>query len=195
MGMFDSIKVKRKLPLNSELKKLGIDWNKITFQTKDLENSLGNYFIDKRGFLLEEVVEGDWIPVPEDQRDVPWHVADFEEKKRYNKKVDFHGVLKFYATEELNDEEDFWVDFAAYFIYGKLDKMELLKFEKVESHKHSLEEWQKIHEEKNKKICNRIKNVLRKLGWEKFWDFVARSLYKLSRFIHKIQYYIMRYVA
>jgi hypothetical protein len=193
--MFDSIKIKRKLPLSKELKNLNIDWNKVNFQTKDLENYMGHYFIDRRGYLFEEVVEGDWIPVPEDQRDVPWHVAEFEEKKRYNKKIDFHGVLKFYAYEELNDKEDFWVDFAAYFIYGKLDKIELLEFKKTESNKFSVEEWQKEYNEEQKKLCNRIKKVLRKIGWGKFWNFVAKLLYKFSGFIQKIQYYITRYVA
>jgi hypothetical protein len=195
MGMFDSIKIKRKLPLSKELKDLNINWDKVSFQTKALENYMGHYFIDKRGYLFEEVVEGDWIPVPEDQRDVPWHVADFEEKKRYNKKIDFHGVLKFYAYEELNDKEDFWVDFAAYFIYGKLDKIELLEFKRTESNKFSIEEWQKEHNEEQKKLWNRIKKVLRKIGWEKFWNIVAKLLYKFSGFIQKIQYYITRYVA
>lgn len=193
--MFDNIKVKRKLPLNEELKKLNIDWSKIVFQTKDLENYLGHYFIDRRGFLLEEIVEGDWIPVPEDQRDVPWHVADFEEKKRYNKKVDFHGVLNFYASEELNDKEDFWVDFAAYFVYGKLDKIELKKFEKMESHKISLKEWQDIHNEEQKKLINRVKNLLRKIGWGKFWNFIAKTLNKTSQLIEKVRWFIIRNVA
>ena len=35
MGMFDTIFVKKKLPLTKELKVLDVNWEEVDFQTKD----------------------------------------------------------------------------------------------------------------------------------------------------------------
>jgi hypothetical protein len=43
MGMFDSLTVKKKLPLTKELKALNVNWSEEVFQTKDLENVLDHY--------------------------------------------------------------------------------------------------------------------------------------------------------
>jgi hypothetical protein len=62
MGMFDSIRIKKELPLPEELKPLNIDWTEQEFQTKDLENCLLNYWISENGELFDHVVEREYIP-------------------------------------------------------------------------------------------------------------------------------------
>ncbi len=60
--MFDSIRIKKELPLPEELKPLNIDWTEQEFQTKDLENCLLNYWISENGELFDHVVEREYIP-------------------------------------------------------------------------------------------------------------------------------------
>jgi hypothetical protein len=153
MGMFDSVICKYKLPLNEELEKLDVDWAGADFQTKSLDCSMSLYILQEDGTLLEEVVEREYIPFTEEelkQREkegkktwVTW--KDVVVKSKELKPLDFHGVLNFYTSVRLEDlDAEGWIEFNAYFIYGKLDKIVL-----VEPYKMS--ELRKKYEEQNKK--------------------------------------------
>lgn len=192
MGMFDNIICKKELPLTEELLKLNIDWTDRDFQTKDLDCSLACYYINKDGILEEEIVERDHVPYTEEERKSknikPWNIyKEVIEKNRYMKPVSHHGVINFYDSIEINKEQDLWIEFKAYFIYGKLDKIELFKSEIKESHSNSCAQWQKKQEQEKKRPLNRLRNILRYVGWKKFWNGIAKSCYSSQEILRKLQ--------
>jgi hypothetical protein len=195
MGMFDSIKVKAKLPLNDELKSYNLNWEEIEFQTKDLENCLLEYILDENGFLFEEVIEREYVEYSKEERKKDkniktWNLfKEVKEISRTTKKLDYHGVLNFYCYEKINDKEQICVDFEAFFIYGKIDKILLKSFEKhpVKSY----DDWIEKQKLEDKKLVNRIKKAIR---WKFFWIKVANVLSRISGFFSKIQSFIFRYV-
>ena len=191
--MFDEIICKKELPLTEELKNLPIKWNEETFQTKDLDNCLLQYIISEDGELLEEIVEREYIYYTEEeekQKRNKWDLyKDVVEKNRYTKKIEFHGKLTFYEMVEFSDTEDIWVDFNAYFSYGKLDKLELAKTEKLESRKIRMD---KFWEEEKKKTNSFLYKLKKYLGWFWFWNKVSKICYKISKMFSDIQTFINR---
>jgi len=184
--MFDYFKVKKEIPIPEELKPLNIDWKNIEFQTKDLENCLLEYFIGEDDYLYEIDIEREYIPFTEEEKNNKenknWNLwKDVVEKSRTNVKVDFHGKIRFYTYETLNENEDFSIDYEAYFIYGRLDKIEIKSFEKFPSRKKDQEAFLKELEKKENTVSKKIKKVLRKFGWACFWRKVA----DLNRFTAK----------
>ena len=127
--MFDSIKCLYPLPLTHEyLKDFKIDWANTTFQTKNLDNSLSLYYIDKEGLLFEEVIEHEYVPYSEEEMKTikPWNMyKDVIEKNKYTKQINYHGIINFYDILDYSKEENLWVEFNAYFVYGKVDKIDL----------------------------------------------------------------------
>lgn len=193
--MHDSVKCEKRLPLNKELRSLKIKWNKVEFQTKDLDNCLNNYVITKDGDLIEEVVEYEYTYYTEEEKKSkdfkPWNIIkDQKILKQYTKKVDYHGKITFYDILKFSDTEDIWVDFEAYFSYGKLDKISLLKAEKHESRSIRNDEFWKEQE----KIKNSFSYKLKKrTGWFWFWNKVSIVCYKISRLFSSIQYFIIKH--
>ena len=193
MGMYDTIKCKKKLPLTAELKALDVKWDELNFQTKDLDNCLCDYTITKRGDLLEELVKYEYTYYTKEEQEkqkYPWKVIkDQKIIEQETKKVDFHGKITFYETLDLNDQESMWVDFTAYFIYGKLDKIELSKVEKYENRKTKMDEFWKKHEAEQNSIKYKIKKYS---GWLWFWKKVGIICYKISSFFASINHFIIR---
>jgi len=192
MGMFDNVICKKELPLTEELLKLNIDWTDRDFQTKDLDCSLACYYINENDTLEEEVVERDYVLYTEEERKSenikPWNIyKNVIEKNRYMKPVSHHGVINFYDSISINTEQDLWIEFKAYFIYGKLDKIELLNSEIKESHSNSYLQWQKKREQEEKRPLNRLRNILRYVGWRKFWNNIAKSCYSAQQILSKLQ--------
>ena len=194
MGMFSYIKCKKELPLTEELKGLSVKWNELQYQTKDLDNCLETYIISEDGELLEEVIEYEYTYYTEEEKKQkdhkPWNIVkDQKVVKQETKKVDFHGKIVFYETLDLNDEESIWVDFDAYFVYGKLDKLELAKVEKYENHKIKMDEYWKTYESKQNSFSYKLKKYS---GWFWLWKKIEKICYSLSRFFDTIRYYIIR---
>ena len=197
--MFDSIYCFKKLPLNKELKNLKIKWNEVEFQTKDLENCLINYEITKNGYLVELVKKYEYIPFTEEElksRDhKAWNIyKDVKEISCKKEKVNYHGVINFYSCEEFTDQEDVWIEFQAYFIYGKLDKIELKEFKKSKARSISTTEWIEKYEQEQKKTWSKIKSFLRKFGWMTFWRKISNFLYLISRLFSNLQSFILRHI-
>jgi len=194
MGMFSYIKCKRELPLTDELKNLSVKWDETQFQTKDLDNCLETYIISEDGELLEEVIEYEYTYYTEEEKKhkdhKPWNIVkDQKVVKQETKKVDFHGKIVFYETLDLNDEESIWVDFDAYFVYGKLDKLELAKVEKYENHKIKMDEYWKTYESKQNSFSYKLKKYS---GWFWLWKKIEKGCYSMSRFFDTIRYSIIR---
>jgi hypothetical protein len=194
MGMFSYIKCKKELPLTDDLKGLSVKWNETQFQTKDLDNCLETYIISDDGELLEEVIEYDYTYYTEEEKKQkdhkPWNIVkDQKIIKQETKKADFHGKITFYETLDLNEQESIWVDFEAYFVYGKLDKLELAKVEKYENRKIKMDEYWKTYESKQNKLSYKLKKYS---GWFWLWKKIEKCCYSMSRFFDIIRYFIIR---
>ena len=194
MGMFSYIKCKKELPLTDELKNLSVKWDELQYQTKDLDNCLETYIISEDGELLEEVIEYEFTYYTEEEKKQKDHkawniVKDQKIVKQETKKVDFHGKITFYETLDFSDEEDIWVDFDAYFVYGKLDKLELAKVEKYKNRKREADEYWKNYENKKNSFSYKLKKYF---GWFWLWKKIEKFCYSMSRFFDTIRYFIIR---
>lgn len=194
MGLYDCLHCRKELPLNEELKTLSIKWDEIEFQTKDLDNCLGEYTITEDGRLLETIVERDYIPyTPEERKEKkisPWDLwKDVIEKSREEVPVNHHGKIRFYCYEDFSEEEDFSADFDAYFVYGKLDKIELASFEKFRSRHYDLEQWAENYKKEQKHPWTIFKKYS---GWNWAWRKIDRGLYKISNVCDTLRRFIIR---
>ena len=119
----------------------------------------------------------------------PWDLyKDIIIKNEYDKEVNHHGIVNFYTSVEITDTEDAWVEFKAFFVYGKLDKIELLQYEKQPSRAIYNREWEEKRKLEAKKLWNRMKKILRYIGWRWFWNKMSRYSYKMSNIFSKIQW-------
>jgi len=184
MGMFDSLTVKKKLPLTKELKALNVKWDEEVFQTKDLDNYMDNYEITKSGKLKHLWQKREWKE--DDSSFLKGYLGVVEEEW---KDVDFHGTINFYTTHCTNDTkhwdyfddvdqlsfddielipgDDWWFEFEASFTKGKLDEIKLIKAEKrpVKERIYSNKVWAIKRAEESKKLSRRIVSFLRKFSW------------------------------
>jgi len=194
MGMFDNITVKRELPLTDELKQLSVDWKNVVFQTKDLDNCLNDYIITEEGRLTAEHVEWEYVYYTEEERKrkeiKPWDlVKESIEKSRRTETLDFHGKVTFYTHETLSEGEDVWVDFEAYFIYGKLDKMLLAKVEKFPSSRLQNDKWFKQMEAEKNSLLYKTKKYL---GWYWLWTTATKSISSVIRVLQDVNTFIYK---
>ena len=197
--MFDYIKCKYTLPLSKELSELKVDWKDVSFQTKDLENCLLDYTISESGELIETIKKYEYTYFTEQDRKnrklKPWQII--KESKLVSEKsesVNFHGKINFGEILDFSHDEDIWVDFEAYFIYGKLDKIELSKVEKYKSRKISQEHFFKKIKEEKKTLSYKIKKIAKSLGWNLIWKSTSSASYKASSFFSRLASYINRYL-
>lgn len=195
MGMFDNIKVKHDLPMPEEIKN-HTDWKDYPFQTKDLDNSMSEYTIVNNQ-LIAHIVEMEYTYFTEEERkklskEMKW-VPFVKESKVVSSKdepVDFHGTLTFCTYEKFDENHDFWVDFKAYFSYGKLDKIELLEYKKTEVAER--DNWKKLLQARQRRPWNRIKHYLSYIGWRWVWNKVARMLAGAASLLSRVQMWIYR---
>lgn len=184
MGMFDTIFVKKKLPLTKELKALNVNWEEVDFQTKDLENLLDTYEITKAGKLRHLWQRREWKD--DDDAFLKGYFEVVEEEWR---EVPFHGTINFYATHCTNDTkhwdyfddadqltfddielihgDDWWIEFEAIFTKGKLQEIRLIKADKtpVKERIFNNKVWAMKRAEEAKKLSRRIVSLLRKFSW------------------------------
>jgi hypothetical protein len=194
MGMYDTLKIKTQLPLPEEVKGLDIDWGKVEYQTKDLDNCLSEYIISENGKLIEVIIEREYVYwTDEEKKTAPkWSLfKDVIEKSREEKELNHHGVIRFYCFERFDDSNDFFIDYDAYFTYGKLDKIEVAEFKKFEVKRDQLDSLFAEH----KKFKNRAKRFVAKYsGWNWFWLTSTKALHKLSSCIEKVRVFIYRFL-
>ena len=200
MGFFDTIIIHAPLPLPDPLKTLPINWDKKEFQTKDLNNSLNEYEITQKGELIEKIVKRICSPqVPSASSKKPqkgWRECpDFLEENKYNKTINHHGKILVYTSGELNDTEDFWVEFEIYFSYGKLEKILQTKYEIQTSHKIAMKAWEKKQVEEKARPWNKFKHYAAYLGWKWVWRKIAKALQALSELLNKAQMIIYKHLT
>ncbi len=183
--MFDTIYIKKKLPLTKELKALDVNWEELDFQTKDLENALDHYEITKAGKLRHLWQEREW-------KEAKGSLLGgyFDVVKEEWKDVEYHGTINFYTSytdnndyhwDYINDDpeqitwddieliqgHDWWFEFEAYFTKGKLDDIKVIKITKepISERIKNNKLWAEKRALENKKVSRRIVNFLRQFGW------------------------------
>jgi hypothetical protein len=119
MGMFDEIRCE--YPLQDPAH------NKLSFQTKDLENVLDNYTITKEGRLLREAYDAEWVeedPAVVAKKKAEGRLCFGGHIKRSNIRMEdqnYHGYITFYDNIKGKDgAEDEWVEYKAKFTDGTL---------------------------------------------------------------------------
>ena len=121
----------------------------IDFQTKSLENALGQYKVYKQKLFLNDKSLWNCEPPDTEQRSEDTSKKYPYEKGRWNK-VPHNGAVNFYRSFHDKDENVWWIEFEFIFANGVIDKKELIKFEigeTAEEAKKREEEWLKKHAE------------------------------------------------
>jgi hypothetical protein len=127
MGMYDSIDCQYTLPMPEDPKGYTGSYG---FQTKDFECALDIYIIDKDGQLSVERRETEWIEGDPNGK-------TFLEKTGYGKTVktwleplNNTCTIQFYDYRHSNNTDyDYWIQYVATFVGGKLTDIKLLNFE------------------------------------------------------------------
>jgi hypothetical protein len=205
MGMFDSLIVKKPLPLSKKLRALkGIKWDETIFQTKDFDCTLSTFEITKSGRLRTLKHEYEWVD--DDNSFLKGYMKSTKDWWEFVN--DFTGTVDFYEAfttdkngnatldsynDEVIDGTDWWVEFTATIVKGKVTEIKLLKEEatpariRIIQHK----EWEHERKKKEAKLSYRIISFLRK---SKTYCILIRSLYngvnklasRVSRFLLKL---------
>jgi hypothetical protein len=195
--MFDTIFVKTTLPLNRELKALkDIKWEECDFQTKDLENCLSTYEITKTGKLRYQVVEREWVD--DEGAFLKGYMKELSSKWIDTKHT---GKIRFYhhfSTNKSNinifsdvleneadlEGYDWWVEFEAEFVKGKLTEIVLTEAKKTPAKFRIIQdlEWAKKLKIQEATLHRRIIRFLRK---SKTYCRLISNLLKLNSFLHR----------
>lgn len=210
MGMFDTIIVKRKLPLTKEIKKAfpTTDWSTEGFQTKDLDNTLTIFTIKGSGLYYDQV-EGDYVRVISEaeekkkKKQGKWcWPFEFKETSRKTVKHNFHGTVNFYHYIDDAKGNTWDIEFDATFNKGKLEEIELVKGEissTAEENEAREQKWIDIQTAYENHPWTKTKKILNKITfgyWSKFWgNKVSRSLYWLQQKVSKLQLWVIRTLA
>ena len=104
----------------------------VQFQTKCLENALGQYKVYKQKLFVNDKSLWNCEPPNTEKR-----TKDTPKKYPYEKgrwdKVGHNGGVNFYTSFDDEDENVWWVEFKFIFVNGVIDKKELIKFEMQET--------------------------------------------------------------
>lgn len=207
MGLFSTLVVQAKLPLNKEIRTAFPDrnWKEVVFQTKDLDCALDHYKISRSGVLYKEKIEGEWI-TPERLKGDSWLASlPYIEEKSYKwvkAKNDRTATIEFYDYD-LDREGNRWdIVFFVTFIDGKINTpITLSKAEVVQTAK-EIKDQEKDRENKrvieSSKLHNRVRVFMNNITcshWKSFWKFTSMQLSKASKFLSFVQIFILRYIA
>tara|TARA_B100001094_G_C18140717_1_gene777703 strand:+ start:706 stop:1269 length:564 start_codon:yes stop_codon:yes gene_type:complete len=179
MGMFDTIEVHRKIPLKAndevsaqEVKKLrqSVNWKEIEFQTKSLENVLYHYKIAVNGKLYVERVNYKEVD-PKKYRGLAAKGNSLDKipslevdgKPWFEPSPETPTSLIFYVNLKLSKAKEYWVEFEAIFLEGKLHEINQLFLERIS--KKSEKESAKIHKPQTQKTW--LRNFFKKfIKWQ-----------------------------
>jgi hypothetical protein len=210
MGMFDTILVNQPLPLTKkDLETFSnINWEEEDFQTKCTDCTLSTYVI-KKNALYSEIVDGEHVRTisKEEEKKIKkqgkfcWPYK-FVEKSRKSVLQKFNGEIIFYTSLTDKDGNEWWVDFSAKFVNGKLKgkiKKVLLEMRRTSKQiKRQDQEWEAKIEAEQKKIHNRIRVFMNKItfnNWRYIWWSISKGLHRLNGIIVKVEMFINRNIA
>jgi hypothetical protein len=210
MGMFDTILIKRKLPLSKEIKKAfpDTDWSQEGFQTKDLDNTMSIYTIKGTGLYWDKV-EGEHVRVISEKEEKKMRKQkrfcwpyEFKETSRKTVKEPFHGTINFYHYKDDKEGNTWDIEFDAIFNSGKLTDIKLVKGEissTAEENAAREKEWKDRMIAYESHPWTKTKKVLNKITfgyWSQFWSMiVSRTLYWVAQKTQKLQLWVIRNLA
>ena len=130
--MFDYISISDSLPSTPEMKALGLDVNNRSFQTKDLDCSLGEYFIQdgmlfEQKYKINEFIEGDV-----NSKDWIARLGHMKREQPYLEKVTEYQncEINFYNhVQNVQGMYDCWIEYKAIFNGGKCINIVVDRFE------------------------------------------------------------------
>ena len=133
MGLYDCISSDYPLPLPANLGELAPELiQKSTFQTKDLENMMGYYKIDSSGQLLIECLESEWREGNKDSKSILDRLGYLETIKSWWEPANLTTTVVFYEFfQDDKNQNDYWIDYQAEFVSGKVNFIKVLKFEVI----------------------------------------------------------------
>lgn len=153
MGMYDTISISDQLPFTDEMKELGLDKNNHDWQTKNLGGYFGSFFIQNGELFEQEYKKISHKEGDPNGNSIMDRVGYIERSEPFLKKIDFHGEIYFYNyVSDVQDKWDCWIEFKATFSHGKVEKIELIKFNKTdveERKKREREFWLEADKERN----------------------------------------------
>ena len=137
MGCFDNIYCQVKLPLPTDLGETAgiINYQEISYQTKDLGQGMTDYGIREDGTLWKAIyTQSQMLKSTDLMLKSTDFLVEWEQLK------DFTGTIKMYdviclsydwTDVDLRDKwnNDYFIEFKVTFVHGKVDSIELLKFE------------------------------------------------------------------
>jgi len=136
MGMFDYLTCKYPLPLPLDLREAkDVDFNKLTYQTKDLECVMVAYEIREDGILYIRRCELEHVPGNPKAKSVIYRIGHMKTIKEWWEATDFTGTVNFYEGLHYSDESDdnwnndYWVEYKATFLKGKVIEIVLDKWD------------------------------------------------------------------
>jgi len=132
--MFDYITCEAKLPkIPNPMELKGYDFNKLTFQTKDIDSAFAQYRItsDKKLQLRDAILEH--VPGDPKSKSIMGRIGHMKEVSSSWKDLhDFTGSFDFYDSIRFQDnlelENDYWVEYTAKVIDGKVKSIRLKAF-------------------------------------------------------------------
>ena len=174
--MFDYISVTDKLPTNDEIDAIGINLYDEPFQTKDLDNIMATYYIQRGKLYVEKFKVTEWVDDAE-----AFAGGYIDRKEPYQEEItDYHGKIRFYHIID-KDGYDHWLEYEAYFNRGKLEEIKLVEYRKSDNSekKKQTEELFARMKEENSRWYN--KYIFCTKWWGKIRRFIANVLYWIER--------------
>ena len=200
MGMYDDISIKDQLPLNQEMIDFGFDHKDSYFQTKDLECAMAFYKIENGELFIEKFAKTEWIEGDKKAKTLIGRLGYLKREEPYFEKVPHHGDVGFYDFYDVKKGEkthEVWAEFNARFGNGKVEKIDLVKFEvrdvteRVAAQEKREEEYRaKMERPIYKYFLNTRCFILFKRKWASFWSYLALGFSKLGSICQKIGYSI-----
>jgi hypothetical protein len=211
MGMFDTIYIKKEIPLNKKQKEIfgHIKWDDQPFQTKDLDNSLSVYTLNKNGKLYTTKIEGEQVRTmteAEEKKERKKHrwvwPYKFKETSRKEVFVKYTGIISFYDMVVDKKGNEWWLDFEAKIISGSLKgKFQTIKCE-INRTKQEIDKdeahWKKITEDYSKKLSTKFKKFMNRITfsyWYKFWNFTSKIIRKFGEKLNSFSFWIIKNVS
>ena len=135
MGMYDNLICEYPLPLPLNLMEAkDVDFNKLTYQTKNLDNALESYTIRKDGTLWVKRYEREYSEGDPIAKSIMDKIGKCKILKEWNERIYYTGTIQFYQGLQYDNinadnwNNDYWIDYQTTFVEGKINKIELLKF-------------------------------------------------------------------
>jgi len=206
MGMFDTVYIHKAIPFPKGVKNVfkDKDWSQEDFQTKDLGESMSHFIIKKNGFLYEEVVHGEYVELPEEERKArARHLSwlsniQFNETGRELVKQTHTTTIEVYSYV-LDESGNNWdIELEIILAIGKVKSIKIKKaaiYQTAEEIKKNDDEWKAKLEAIHNHPWNKTKRVINKLTfnrWDSFWRSTARIVRKAGSKIDNLGYWIYK---